>query len=68
MENFRYNILIYLIVEFLGNKHADSTLDDADDDAGRMAKQASAGCDRIPQGREQDLTGKTGYKADYPQR
>ena len=47
---------------------ADSTLDDAADDAGRMAKQTSAGRDRVPQGREQDLTGKTRNKTDYPQR
>jgi hypothetical protein len=34
---------------------------DAADDDGRMAKPTSAGCDRVPQGREQDLTGKTGH-------
>jgi hypothetical protein len=28
------------------------------DDVGRMAKQTSSGCDRVSQGREQDLTGK----------
>ncbi len=34
----------------------------APDDVGRMAKQTPAGCDRVSQGREQDLTGKNGKK------
>jgi len=29
-----------------------------------MAKQTSSGCDRVSQGREQDLTGKIGKKKD----
>ena len=37
-------------------------MDDAANDAGRMAKQALAGRDRVPQGREQYLTRKYGKK------